>query len=160
MATEVAAPREAVWTAVSDPEQERHWRPGVSDRLSDRADGNRTRHRFRLRLHDVPVVLEEARIASVAHEMLRSELRLGLFRFEETFSLVRTGPLETRLGVRVTAPNRMPLVGGSLDRFAVRRFATYLAAVTLQAVRDWCERGQAPGLELPALPLSGRASSS
>ena len=160
MATEIAAPREAVWTAVSDPEQERHWRPGVSDRLADRTDGSHTRHRFRLSLHDVPVVLEQARIASVGQQKLRSELRLGLFRFEETFSLVHYGPLSTRLGVKLRAPNRMPLVGVSLDRFAVRRFTTDLAVVTLQAVRDWCERGQAPRLALPDLPISGRASSS
>ena len=38
MATEIAASRHAVWAAVSDPEQERHWRPGVSDRLADQAD--------------------------------------------------------------------------------------------------------------------------
>ncbi len=158
MATEIAASRHAVWAAVSDPEQERHWRPGVSDRLADQADGSRTRHRFRLQLHDVPVILEESRIASVSQEQLRSELRLGLFRFEETFSLVRSGPAHTRLGVKVIAPSEMPLVGGNLDRFDVRRFATDLVAVTLQAVRDWCERGEAPRLDLPDFPQHRRSN--
>ena len=46
----------------------------------------------------------------------------------------------------------MALVGESLDRFAVRRFAADLAAVNLQAIRDWCERGQPALHELPDLP--------
>jgi len=153
MATEIAAPRETVWGAISDPDQECHWRPGVSRRLGDRAASRqRLRHRYRIDLHAVPIVLEEARIATVALEKLRSEVRLGLFRFEETFSLTATGPQRTRLGLKVTAPNRMPVVGGSLDRFDVRRFAADLASVSLQAVRDWCERGEVRERPLPALP--------
>lgn len=156
MATEIAAPRKAVWAAVSDPDQECHWRPGVMDRLDDEADGVRTRHRYRLRLHELPVVLEEARISSVPLERQRSELRLGLFRCEETFSLVATGTACTRLGVKVATRNVIPVVGGSLDRFDVRRFAADLATASLQAVRDWCEHGEPRQVELPDFPLSGR----
>ena len=157
MATEIDAPRAAVWAALADPEESWHWRPGVTERLRDGASGRRgqAKHRFRAQLHDVPVVLEEMRLATVLGEKLRSELHLGLFRFEETFSLTALGRGRTRLGLKVTAPNRMPIVGGSLDRFDVRRFATDLAGVTLQAVRDWCEarhperHGAAPRHALP-----------
>ncbi len=155
MATEISAPRRAVWEAITDPEQERHWRPGVSDRLDDSPGDEQGRHRYRLRLHDVPVVLDKLLIESTVQEQLRSELRFGLFRFEESFSLFPAAHAHTRLGLKVIAPNQMPVVGGQLDRFDVRRFATDLASVTLQAVRDWCERGEAPELELPRLPMVG-----
>ncbi len=156
MATEIDAPQPAVWQAVSDPDEAMHWRPGVSERLEDgraqwSSEQGRPRFRFRTRLHDVPVVLEEIRVVALGREKLRSEIHLGLFRFEETFSLTALGPARTRLGLRVAAPNRMPIVGGSLDRFDVRRFATDLAAVSLQAVRDWCERRQPSDLPMPGL---------
>jgi hypothetical protein len=48
-----------------------------------------------------------------------------------------------RAGLRITTPSETPLVGESLDRFAVRRFATELASNSLAALRDWCELGHA-----------------
>jgi hypothetical protein len=154
MATEISTPRCAVWSAISDPEQERHWRPGVSERLEDRTADDHAFVRYRVRLHDVPVVLEKRQIERIRHEELRSELRLGLFRIEEAFALFALSPTRTRLALKIIAPNQMPVVGGRLDRFDVRRFAMDLSAVNLQAVRDWCERGQAPRLELPDFPSS------
>ena len=53
--------------------------------------------------------------------------------------------------LRIAAPSEAPLVGASLDRFAVRRFATDLAATYLHALRDWCELGRPPALPLPEL---------
>ena len=46
----------------------------------------------------------------------------------------------------------MPVLGGALDRFAVRQFVTELAATYLQAVRDWCEGSRRSQRALPAIP--------
>ena len=155
MSGDVSASRERVWAALTEPAQVARWRPGVEAEIdapaAHPAPGETAR--WRCRLHDLPVVLEETPRRVVPSERLESSLRLGLFRFEETFTLVRADALgeHTRVGLKITTPSHMPVVGGSLDRFAVRRFATDLAAVTLQAVRDWCERGE-PAPALPAPP--------
>jgi len=156
MATEIAASRSAVWRALCDPAQVIRWRPGVSEAL-DPASGYPSpgqRMRWRCLLHDIPVVLEDTPRTVERGRRLESALALGLFRFEETFTLAQAegAPERTRLTIKIAANSQMPVVGGTLDRFAVRRFAADLASVYLQAVRDWCERGQSAQLPLPDLP--------
>lgn len=160
MATVVAAPRAVVWSALTDPERIARWRPGVEASLAaaepSAAAGRRLR--FRCRLQGVPVTLEETALEVAPEERLRSEVRFGLFRCEEIFSLAAADPDggHTRVSLRITAPSETPLLGASLDRFAVRRFATDLAGTCLRALRDWCELGQPPALPLPA-PDGARA---
>ncbi|MGH7288060.1 MAG: SRPBCC family protein [Myxococcota bacterium] len=155
MATVVAAPRAAVWDALADPEQIGRWRPGVRETLHApvRSPSRGRQLRFRCLLKGVPVMLEETTLEVVPGERLRSEARLGLFHFEETFSITAADPDggHTRVGLRIAAPSEAPLVGAILDRFAVRRFATELAATYLHALRDWCELGRPPALPLPEL---------
>lgn len=152
MTTVVAAPRSAVWSALTSPEQIARWRPGVEATLESGAEeihpGRRLR--FRCRLHDVPVTLEERAIEIVPGSRLRSDVRFGLFRCEETLTLTRTGPSgeHTRVSLRITTPSETPLLGASLDRFAVRRFGTELAGTCLHALRDWCELGHPPAPSL------------
>jgi len=153
MATVVAAPRPAVWSALADPEQIARWRPGVQATIDapDRSARPGRQLRFRCQLQGVPVLLEETTLEAARGELLRSEVRFGLFRFEETFSLAAADPDggHTRVSLRITTPSETPLVGASLDRFAVRRFATELAASYLRALRDWCELGRPSELALP-----------
>jgi len=143
----VAAPRGSIWSALSNPEQALHWRPGVTGILSpapcELAPGRILR--FRCVLAAVPVVFEELALEVSREEKLRSELRFGLFRCKETFTLAAADPDggHTRVGLRITTPSETPLVGESLDRFAVRRFATEFASTSLAALRDWCELGHA-----------------
>jgi hypothetical protein len=94
-------------------------------------------------------------------ERLRSEVRYGLFRCEEIFSLAAADPDggHTRVSLRIATPSETPLLGTSLDRFAVRRFATELAGTCLRALRDWCELGQPPAASLPSSEAA-RASAS
>lgn len=154
LATVVAAPRAVVWSALTDPEQIARWRPGVEASLAAAeplpAAGRRLR--FRCRLQGVLVTLEETALEVSPEERLRSEVRFGLFRCEESFALAAADPDggHTRVSLRITAPSETPLLGASLDRFAVRRFATDLAGTCLRALRDWCELGQAPAPPLPA----------
>jgi uncharacterized protein YndB with AHSA1/START domain len=154
MATVVAAPRAVVWSALTDPDQIARWRPGVEGSVAAAeprpAAGRRLR--FRCRLQGVPVTLEESALEVVPGERLRSEVRFGLFRCEEIFALAAADPDggHTRVSLRITAPSETPLIGASLDRFAVRRFATDLAGTCLRALRDWCELGRSSALPLPA----------
>lgn len=145
MASVVAAPRDRVWAAIVEPEQVIHWRPGVTGLLgnAEREPTPGRRLRLRCMVRDVPVAVEEQTLEAMSGEWLRSELRFGLFRCEETFTLSAADPdgNHTRVSLRLATPSEMPLLGGSLDRFAVRRFATHLAANSLAALRDWCEHG-------------------
>jgi hypothetical protein len=147
MSAVVAAPRAFIWNALSNPEQALHWRPGVTGILSPAPGELAPGRMLRLRcvLEAVPVVFEELALEVLREEKLRSELRFGLFRCEETFTLAAADPDggHTRVGLRITTPSETPLVGESLDRFAVRRFATELASNSLAALRDWCELGHA-----------------
>jgi hypothetical protein len=48
-------------------------------------------------------------------------------------------PDRTRLSLRVVASNSTPVVGGSMDRFEIRRLSTELIDSRLRAVQKWCE---------------------
>jgi Polyketide cyclase / dehydrase and lipid transport len=156
MSAVVAASRNAVWSALSEPAQVLRWRPGALAVLppvpGELAPGRVLR--LRCVVAAVPVVLEEQTLELLPEEKLRSELRVGLFRCEETFTLAAGDPDggHTRVGVRITTPSETPLVGESLDRFGVRRFATELAAGSLAALRTWCELGHARAAAREAHP--------
>ena len=154
MATVVGAPRSAVWGALTDPDQIARWRPGVEATLApaDRLPAPGRRCRFRCRLQGVLVTLQETALEVAPGERLRSDVRFGLFRCEEIFSLAAADPDggHTRVSLRITTPSETPLLGASLDRFAVRRFATDLAGNCLRALRDWCELGRTPAPTLSA----------
>jgi uncharacterized protein YndB with AHSA1/START domain len=143
LATVVAAPRRTVWDALTDPEQVLRWRPGVTGVLGapprEAAPGRVLR--LRCLLSGLPLTLEERTLEAAREERLRSELRFGLFHGEETFTLAPADPDggHTRVSLRIATPSETPLLGGSLDRFGVRRFATDLAGGSLAALREWCE---------------------
>ncbi len=48
-------------------------------------------------------------------------------------------PERTRLSLRVVASNSAPVVGGTMDRFAIRRLSAELIDTRLRAVQKWCE---------------------
>jgi uncharacterized protein YndB with AHSA1/START domain len=144
LATVVAAPRRTVWDALTDPEQVTHWRPGVTGRLAEAPREAAPGRVLKLRclLQGLPLTLEERTLEAARDERLRSELRFGLFHGEETFTLAAADPDggHTRVSLRIATPSETPLLGGSLDRFAVRRFATDFAGGSLAALREWCEQ--------------------
>jgi hypothetical protein len=61
------------------------------------------------------------------------------FEFEETYTLSDQLPDGTRLSLRVIAKNTLPLFGGELDRFDVRRLSTDSVDQTLDLLQRWCE---------------------
>ena len=144
MSTPIRAPRARVWRALTDPAEVVGWDPTVTAALDAPPDYPKPgQHvRWRARQGELPVILHDRPIEVVAGERLRSQISLGLFRFDETYTLAddAAGPEHTRLGMKIVVSNEVPVVGGALDRFGVREHATLLVSGALRAIREWCER--------------------
>lgn len=143
MSTGIAAPRGRVWRAITVPDEVLGWDDRARD-LLDRVDGYPTagQHvRWRYRLGPVTILLHDRPQEVVPETRLRSAMALGLFRFEESWSLVAEAGdgTRTRLGLKIVASNSIPVLGGRLDRFAVRGMAAELVDRKLRAIREWCE---------------------
>jgi hypothetical protein len=139
----VGAAPERIWRALTSPgeliRQDEHL-----IELIDPADGYPRvgQHvRWRYRLGSVPVVLHDRPLEVAPPARLRSAMALGLFRFDATWGLAGEPgePDRTRVSLKLVASNLVPVVGGWLDRFAVRRLAAEHADTRLRALQKWCE---------------------
>lgn len=143
MSTAVGSDPGRVWRALSAPEELIRWDEQLEALLDPTEDYPQTGQqiRWRCRLGNISVVQHMSLLEVVPRERLRSTTRLGLFRFEETFTLDSEAgdPHRTRLQLKWIAENSIPVVGGLLDRFAVRRLATSLIDSKLRAIQKWCE---------------------
>ncbi len=157
MGGDVDAGGAAVWRALTRRDEVVRWRPGITGVGSPDASFPTEGRRFhwRCRVRDIPIDLVETPGEITPPRRLESDVRLGLFHFRQVFTLL---PNEgaTRVTLQIEAPNRMPLVGGSLDRFDVRRFLVELGGTYLQALRDWCERDAAKPLAPRPAPHGAR----
>ena len=144
MSAAIHADRLRVWRALTDPQEVVGWDRSVIAPIDVPAEYPKPgQHvRWRARMNELPVILHDRPIEVIVGERLRSDISQGLFRFDETYSLAddTTTPGRTRLTMKVVACNEVPVVGGALDRFAVRQFATHLVSGSLSAIREWCER--------------------
>lgn len=147
MSTVIGADRARVWRALTDPSQVTAWDASVVAPIDVPSDYPKPgQHvRWRARMNGLPIVLHDRPIEVIGAERLRSSIAMGLFRFDETYTLADdpSGPGRTRLTMKVITSNEIPVVGGALDRFSVRQQATELVSASLQAIRTWCERGGA-----------------
>lgn len=142
MSTRIAADRRRIWSALTDASERTRWDGPLEAPMDVAADhpcpGDQARWRYRLR--GLPVVLAERTLEVVEAKRLRSAVALGPFRFDLAYTLE---PEEeggrTRLSAVLAASNVVPVVGGVLDRFAVRRLASELVAQILEDVRAHCE---------------------
>jgi len=145
----VAAPCTRVWLALADPSQLAAWHPGLRPgEGAERWPDEGATLCWRARLHGIPIEVRETSVEVVEWERLHVRLELGLFRCDATYTIapLDDGPSRTRVGLQVQAANEVPVVGGTLDRFGVRRVATEVAAARLTALREACEaRGPTPG---------------
>ncbi len=144
MSAVIDAKRERVWRAVTVPEEIVRWDERILGLVDTSVYYPRiaSRVRWRYRLGSVPIILRDSPLEVRAPERFRSAISLGPVRFEQTFTLGEDPdePDRTCLSLRVAASNFVPVVGGLLDRFAVRRVASEFVDARLQAVRNWCER--------------------
>ncbi len=150
MSTVIRADRARVWRALTDPAQVAGWDESVIAPIDVPPDYPKPgQHvRWRARMNGLPIVLHDRPIEVSVSERLRAAIAMGLFRFDETYTLMDdpVEPGRTRLMMKIVASNEIPVVGGSLDRFSVRQQATTLVGTALRAIRTWCERaGESAG---------------
>jgi hypothetical protein len=87
----------------------------------------------------MPVVLHERTLEVVEGKRVRSSMALGPFRFDLAWTLEpEVDGARTRLSAALAASNVVPVVGGALDRFAVRRLASEIVAEALEGMRLHC----------------------
>ena len=143
MSTGVSANRDRVWRALTVPEELIRWDEQLVALLHP-ANGYPLvgqQVRWQYRLGAVAVVLRNSPLEVVPKERLRSATKMGLFRFDETYTLAHQigEPERTRLQLKLVAANSVPVVGGLLDRFAVRSLAIDLVDRKLRSIQKWCE---------------------
>ena len=143
LSTVVGSARSRVWRALTDPAEIVRWDERALQLLEPVAAplGPGCIMRWRYLLGGVPVELREEIVDLVAEERLHCIAQLGLFRFEQIFTLAddAADPARTRLGLRIGADNAVAVVGGVLDRFDVRRQAADFVDTRLRALQKWCE---------------------
>jgi len=141
MSTRVAADRERVWSALTDASERLRWDVALEAPIDVAPDHPRPggHARWRYRLRGLPVVLHERTLEVVEGKRLRSAMTLGPFRFDLAFTLEpEDDGVRTRISAALAASNVVPVVGGALDRFAVRRLASGIVADALEGVRAHC----------------------
>jgi hypothetical protein len=146
LSTLVGAPRDRVWRALTDPAPIVRWDERAVQLLEPVAQPlvPGCVLRWRYLMGGVPLELREEIEELVPGERLHLCAQLGLFHFEQTFTLGDDAAdrARTRLGLRMTAENAVPIVGGVLDRFSVRRQAADFVDFRLRALQKWCEADQ------------------
>ncbi len=141
MSKVIRSPRARVWRALVSPDELIRW---DERRISLEAPvpgypAPGCPARWRWRLGSVTVVHCEDALEVIPTERLRSAVRLASFEFEETYTLSDQTPDSTRLSLRLVANNTLPLLGGELDRFDVRRLSAERVDQTLAQLQRWCE---------------------
>ena len=142
MSTVVNTRRERVWRAISAPAEMIRWDDQVVS-LESPAPGypesGEPAH-WRYRLGSVSVDLLDRPLEVVQGQRLKHAMSIGAFDFEEVYTLAFEGTLRTRLSLRVaSSTNSVPVVGGFLDRFDVRRLASKRVDRNLRSIQKWCE---------------------
>lgn len=136
----IHAPRSVVWRALSSPAELIRWDRAIQSLLEPADDfpavGGEARWSYKL--GSVPVVLRDRPLEVVTGRKLRSDVTLGLFHFEQAWTLADEADA-TRLGVHLAADNSIAVVGGVVDRFDVRRLAAEYVDGKLRSLRRWCE---------------------
>lgn len=141
MSTRVGADRRRVWSALTDPSERILWDGPLEAPLDAAPASLRPGDvgRWRYRLNGMPVIRTERTLEVVEGHRLRSAVALGPFRFDLAYTLEPDEGERTRIAALLAASNVVPVVGGALDRFAVRRRASTLVAQLLEDVRAHCE---------------------
>lgn len=146
MAITIAAEPERVWRALVDPDEIVHWDPSRTA-LVDREvpyPTTGTRTRWRSRLGNVALALSETPHEVAPGEWIQSRCAAGSLRYEQSYRLVeepgdRAQPTRTRVSLKLSAPNRLQLIGADIDRFEVRRLLVERIDEALRALQKRCE---------------------
>ena len=143
MSTLITAERERVWRALTTPSELIRWDDHIVALIDPVPDYPRLGQqvRWRYRIGSVPIVVRQTIQEVQPGACLQSTISRGVFCFDETYTLTDEVALSdrTRLSLKVVASNSTPVVGGSMDRFAIRRLSAELIDSRLRAVQKWCE---------------------
>ena len=143
MSIAVSAARSRVWRALTVPDELIRWDDKILS-LLDPPDGYPRagqQIRWRYRVGAIPVTLCNSPIEVVPNERLHTATAIGLFRFDETFTLGNDGNdrQRTRLQLKLSAANSVAVVGGLVDRFTIRELGSELVDRKLRCIQKWCE---------------------
>lgn len=146
MSKVIRSPRARVWRALVSPEELIRWDERRISLEAPIPDYPALGHpaRWRCWLGSVTVEHCEDPLEVIPAERLRSAVRLASFEFEEIYTLADLPPDATRLSLRLIAKNTLPLLGGELDRFDVRRLSAERVDQTLAQLQRWCETPVSP----------------
>lgn len=147
MSAEIDAPPHRVWQVLTEPSELSAWDERIIAPIDvDSSYPFAGQHvRWRYRLGGVQVVMHDRPIEIVPGKRLQSVLQMGSLRYEQTYTLAPQLPLDeageptaTQLGMKVVASNSVPLMGGTVDRFEVRRMTVKHIDSALKAIQTWC----------------------
>jgi hypothetical protein len=143
MSTLITAERDRIWRALTTPNELIRWDDQLVELLDPVPDfpklGQQVRWRYRI--GSVPIIVHQTVQEVLPGERLQSAISRGVFCFDETYTLADevAQPDRTRLSLKIVATNSTPIVGGSIDRFEIRRLSAELIDSRLRAVQKWCE---------------------
>ncbi len=145
MARVIETGPDSVWRALTQPSNLFRWDERLLESL-DAVEGYPavgSVARWRYRLGAVPVVLEERPIRVEEGTRLDVRVALGMFNFAVSHALAAEEPHRTRLVVKLGTRNSVAVVGGTMDRFDVRRVAAEFVDSRIRALQKWCENQRA-----------------
>jgi hypothetical protein len=142
--TDIAADRERVWRALTDPALVLIWDTGIVQAIDVPPDYPQPGQtvRWKYRLAGLPLTLVDQPQEVTRLERLRTRIALGFLRFDETYTLESLAgePPRTRLSARLAVGNSLPVLGRAFDRWIGRNLASQTVATSLRAIRELCER--------------------
>jgi len=127
-----------VWRAITEPAELIRWDTAALALIEPGEDWPALGQAlvWRYQLGSVPLRLKDTPVEIVPEKRLRSSVSLGSFRFEQSWSLADDEG-RTRVGLSIAARNALPMMGGELDRFDVRRLAAEYVDGKLRGLRGW-----------------------
>ena len=138
---DIDCPVSRVWRALTVPAEVVAWDGGVQEALDAPPDYPRPgQHvRWRYRLGRLPLILHDRPSEVVEDRTLRSDIRLGPFQFDETYTLESRDPTHTRLSARLQVTSPVPVLGPWLARWPGGPLAQSTVRGSLAAIKIHCE---------------------
>jgi hypothetical protein len=143
---EIAADRERVWDALTEPASVVVWDVGIIAPLDAPADYPKPGQvvRWRYRLLGFPTMLVDRPQEVVPQVRLRTLIALAFLRIDETYTLepLPGHPEGTRLTAQLYLSNTLPVLSGAFDRHFSRGLASSTVRESLGAIRAFCEKNR------------------
>ena len=139
VSVDIGTTPERVWRALCDPAEVVQWDTGVEEALDAPADYPQPGQHVRWRYVNGPFRLLHDRPQEVVHaRRLRSLLTVGLFRFDETYTIDgHDGGCRLTATLEVHTP--LGVIGWLIDRIYLGPRTQATVSASLQAIKRHCE---------------------